>query len=80
MGEGDIQSANQALTDSIIDLPGVTAVGIGECDGAPCLKVLVVEKTDELVEAIPNLVDGFPVIVEESGPIEALEVDEADGL
>jgi hypothetical protein len=31
------------------------------------------EKTDELLKLIPSSVDGFPVVVEETGAFRALE-------
>lgn len=73
MTEPDIEQANRTLTDSVIDLPGVSGVGIGECDGEPCLVVMVAAKTDDLLEAIPSSVDGFAVVVEETGAFRALE-------
>lgn len=73
MTEPDIEQANRTLTDSVIDLPGVSGVGIGECDGEPCLVVMVVEKTDDLLEAIPASVDGFAVVVQETGAFRALD-------
>ncbi len=73
MTEPGIKQANRTLTDSVIDLPGVSGVGIGECEGEPCLVVMVAEKTDELLKLIPSSVDGFPVVVEETGEFRALE-------
>jgi hypothetical protein len=73
MTESGIEQANRTLTDSVIDLPGVSGVGIGECEGEPCLVVMVAEKTDELLKVIPSSVDGFPVVVEETGAFRALE-------
>jgi hypothetical protein len=73
MTEPDIEQANRTLTDSVIDLPGVSGVGIGECEGEPCLVVMVAEKTDELSKLIPSSVDGFPVVVQETGAFRALD-------
>lgn len=73
MTEPNIEHANQVLTDSIIDLSGVSAIGIGECEGEPCLVVMVVEKTDDLLEAIPASVDGFAVVVQETGAFRPLD-------
>jgi len=70
---GEIDGAHAALAARLIDLPGVTAVGVGEADGNPCLRVWVTALTDKLRAAIPPDVAGFRVLVEESGPIEALE-------
>lgn len=73
VNEITIQAANEKLTARIIDLAGVTAVGIGECDGRLCLKVFVERLTAQLREAIPESIEGYRVEIEESGPIEALE-------
>ena len=51
-------------------LPQVVGVMVGEsADGAPCIKVLVVEKTDQLARQIPQQVDGYRVVLEVSGPL-----------
>lgn len=73
VNETTIEAANEELTSRIIDLAGVTAVGIGECDGRPCLKVFVEELSTDLRDVIPESIDGYCVEIEESGPIEALE-------
>jgi hypothetical protein len=73
MSEPSIEHANQVLTDSLIDLPGVSGVGIGECDGEPCLVVMVAEKTADLTELIPTSVDGFAVVVQETGAFRPLD-------
>ena len=66
-----IEAAQQHLAERLLSLPGVTAVGIGEVDGAPCLRVWVVAAGEDLTKAIPDEYAGFAVIVEESGPLEA---------
>mgnify|MGYP006990010526 CR=1 FL=1 len=53
-----------------MSLPGVVGVGIGECEGKPCLKVLVERKTPELERQIPSELEGFKVELEESGPLQ----------
>jgi len=65
----NIDRALQRLTDSIIDLPGVTGTAIGDCNGQACITVLLETKTDALMEHIPKLWEGFTVKVEESGII-----------
>jgi hypothetical protein len=59
-------------TDTLMALPGVVAVAQGECDGEPCIKVYVTKRTRDLLERIPDSIEGFSVIVEESGDIRAL--------
>ena len=71
-GAMNIETAQQRLTDSLITMPGVSGVALGECDGEPCIKVLVVNRSEELLAKIPNTFEGFAVQVEETGEIEAL--------
>jgi hypothetical protein len=58
-------------TDGWMELRGVVGTSIGECDGAPCIRVMVVKKTDELAAKIPAKVEGYSVDVVETGRIEA---------
>ena len=49
------------------------STAIGASNGEPCIKVYVLEKTDELTEKIPSRVDGFPVVIQQTGEVRALE-------
>ena len=73
MRRDTLDTARQALTDSVIDMPGVTGVGIGECDGRPCLKVFIERRSDELEASIPRSMEGIPVEIEVTGEIRPLE-------
>ncbi|MGH7545602.1 MAG: hypothetical protein ACREKI_05405 [Gemmatimonadota bacterium] len=46
--------------------------GIGEREGKPCIRIMVVRKTPELLKKLPAEVDGFPVDVHETGTFRAL--------
>jgi len=61
-----IEDALDALTRELIDRPGVSGVGIGACEGNPCLKVYVVRSD---TQGIAEVFRGFPVVVEVSGEI-----------
>lgn len=50
----------------------MVGTALGERDGGPCIKVFVVEKTPELLEAIPPELDGHPVALEATGELRAL--------
>ncbi|MGH7767233.1 MAG: hypothetical protein ACREQP_07240 [Candidatus Binatia bacterium] len=54
-------------------VPGVVGTAISQCDGKPCIRVLVVKKTPELMQKIPSVLEGYPVVVEETGPIRPLD-------
>lgn len=68
-----IEEALKQHTNRLLSLPGVVGTAIGECQGKPCIKVLVVKKSPELLKKIPSTLEGFPVAVEETGPIRALD-------
>jgi hypothetical protein len=69
MAAATIDEALKQNANRLMSTPGVVAVAVGECGGKPCLKVLVVKKTAELMKIIPSMLEGFPVVVEETGPI-----------
>ena len=58
-------------TDEWMELRGVVGTSIGQCDDAPCIRVLVVKKTDQLTAKIPAEVEGYTVDLVETGRIEA---------
>lgn len=67
-----IEAVLSQHTHQLLSLPGVVGTAIGECGGKPCIKVLVVEKTQDLVSKVPSTLEGYPVIIEETGEIRAL--------
>ena len=73
-----IEEAQQHLTDSVMSLAGATGIMIGDCDGTPCIKVLVVRHTDDLAEKIPDEFEGFPVELEVTGEIRPLSRPDRD--
>ena len=70
-----IETAQAKLTDRVMALPGVVGIGIGECEGAPCIKVFVVQKTPQLESEIPSTFEGFPVEMQVTGEIRARPSD-----
>ncbi len=67
--ESTIEAAQAKLTDSVMSLPGVVGIGIGECEGVPCIKIFVVQRTPELEGEIPSTFEGFPVEMQVTGEI-----------
>ena len=59
-------------TDRLMSLPGVVGTAQGLCLGKPCIKVFVIQKTLELEQKIPEILDGYAVSIEETGKIRAL--------
>mgnify|MGYP001090518335 FL=1 len=66
-----IEEVLAAHTPEWMAIAGVIGTGIGECDGAPCIKVLIVQQSDSLARRIPSEVDGYPVRLEVTGEIRA---------
>lgn len=58
-------------TDSLMAIPGVVGVGQGEQDGAPTVYVMVAKLTDSLRSTLPHSIEGYAVVVKESGEIRA---------
>ena len=66
-----IETALARHTDSLMALPGVVGVAQEESDGKPAINVLVVRRTPNLDARLPRVLDGFPVVVVETGEIRA---------
>lgn len=66
-----IETALARHTDWLMALPGVVGVAQGESGGRPAISVLVVRRTPELEASIPRTLDGFPVVLVESGELRA---------
>jgi hypothetical protein len=66
-------------TPELMALPGVmgTYEGRGP-DGAPRIVVLVERRSAELEQRVPRRLEGWPVVLEESGPVRAMPA-EPDG-
>jgi hypothetical protein len=73
MAETTIKEVLKRNTDWLMSIPGVVGTAIGECGGKPCIMVLVVKKTPELTKQIPSELQGFPIVIEETGVIRPLE-------
>jgi ribosomal protein S19 len=78
-----LPKGNQMVTKTIAEviknharelmaIPGVVGAGQGLCEGNPCIKVFVIQKTPEIEKRIPNFLENYPVTIEETGPIKAL--------
>ena len=67
-----IEAVLQEHTDKLMDLPGVVGTGLSQCQGEPCIKVFVAAKTPDLQAKIPTTLDGYQVVVEETGTFRAL--------
>jgi hypothetical protein len=67
-----IDAVLERHTDFLMSLPGVVGTAVGRCQEKPCIKVFVVKKSSELTRQIPSKLEGFPVVLEETGEIHSL--------
>ncbi len=68
-----IEQVLAAHTPELMAIPGVVGTAQGLLDsGAPCIQVLVVERTRELENRIPRFLEGWPVVMVVTGEIRAM--------
>ena len=74
MTRKDINAVLKDHDKELLTIPGVVGVYIGLLpdDKTPCLKVMVVKETEDLKRRIPKSIEGYPVLIEESGVIRPL--------
>ena len=71
MTRKDINAVLKDHDKELLAIPGVVGVYVGLLpdDKTPCLKVMVVKETEDLKGRIPKSIEGYPVLIEESGVI-----------
>jgi hypothetical protein len=66
-----IEEVLRDRTPGLMAVRGVTGTGLGECRGAPCIVVFVATDSLDLVQALPDTLDGYQVDVRVSGEVRA---------
>jgi len=72
MSDKTIEQVQEEQTDEWMSIPGVEGTAIGLYRDKPCIKVFSSRKAEELRGKIPSTVEGYPVIIEETGTFRAL--------
>ena len=72
MADETIESVIKKHSQRLMSLPGVIGIAQGEYECKPCIRVYITGKTEKLKCRIPSNLDGYAVIVEESGNFQAL--------
>ena len=70
------KTINQVLkyrTTEWMAISGVEGTAIGLFEDKPCIKIFSSRKAEELRAKIPTTIEGYPVIIEETGSFRALE-------
>lgn len=66
-----IEDVQRRHEQQLMNIPGVTAVGIGEQNGQSVIVIMVNQRTEELNQKLPSQLEGFGVKIEVSGEIGA---------
>ena len=61
----------QEHTDRLMNLPGVVGTGESLQRGRPCVLVMVAALPPELRRSIPKEIEGYPVMIQETGELRA---------
>ncbi len=72
MENKSIEEVQESHEEEWLSIPGVVGVGIGECEGSPCIQIMVEKKTDSLSARIPSRIEGYVVNIKETGAFRAL--------
>lgn len=59
--------------EKLININGIAAVGQGKNNGKDCVKVFTSLPIGEIKPKLPSKIQGFDVIVEFTGPVQALD-------
>ncbi len=73
MPDKTIEQVLKDRTDEWMAIPGVEGTAIGLYEGKRCIKIFTSSKPQQLRDKIPPMVEGHPVIIEETGAFRALE-------
>ena len=68
-----IEQVQQEHTDAWMAIPGVVGTAIGQCNGKPCILILTASNPAQVRRRIPSVVEDYPVVIQQSGEIHALD-------
>jgi len=64
-----INTVIQSHAEELLEISGVVGVAQGTHEGHSVVQILVERRTPELVARLPRILDGYPVIVVQSGEL-----------
>ena len=72
MSQKKIEQIQEEHTNEWMAIPGVEGIGIGLFRDKPCIKIFSSISSELLRNKIPSTIEGYPVIIEETGTFRAL--------
>ena len=79
MADKTIEQVLAECSADWMSVPGGVGTAIGMYSGEPCLRVMVVRTTPQILRTIPERVEGFRVDIVETGIFRARQADPNDG-
>ena len=73
MTERTIEQVQEEHTGQWLAIPGVEGTAIGLFEDKPCIKIFSSIKAEQLRSKIPITIEGYPVIIKETGTFHALD-------
>lgn len=68
-----IEQVQQEHTDEWMAIPGIEGIGIGLFEDKPCIKIFSSVAPEQLRNKIPSIVEGYAVIIEDTGAFHSLD-------
>ena len=68
-----IEQVQEEHTDEWMAMDGVEGTAIGLFEGKTCIKIFSSKKAEDMRGMIPSTIEGYPVIIEETGTFRALD-------
>lgn len=69
---GKVDEVRHRYEAKLMRIRGVVGVGVGRCNGTDCIKVFVMEESQEILESVPKEIEGIEVDIEETGQFRTL--------
>jgi len=73
MSRKTIEQVQAEHTDEWMAIPGVVGTAIGLHEGKPCILILTAGNAEQIRKQIPSAAEGYPVVIQPSGEIRALD-------
>lgn len=67
MSQKTIEQVIREYSSELMCITEVVAVGQGISNNKPVIRILVIEKTPEVEQKIPDLIEGYRVLIVETG-------------
>ncbi len=75
MPEKSIEQVHKEYFQKWLSIPGIVGVAVGLENNRPCILVLVSIKPELIHKVIPSIIEGYPVIIRQTGKLKALDND-----